>query len=227
MVTRTEQLKKQIAELKAEQGALTNVGNARMSEAASKADNKLVDQAVEAFGKVEALESRIKVLQTALAAAEQIDKAEQAAAWRQEHRERIERVHTLADQRTKQAKAIDAAFSSLKGALEGWQVTSGEITDLVRNFAPARHLPEGVRIERMRALLENARGSNPAMAFALTQSLQRVLMDVGLLDAVDPYLSFTHVFADQRRRGATAADAAGKAAEQLRQRLVEKETTDD
>ncbi len=224
MSTRTEQLKKQIAELKAEQGALTNVGNARMTEAASKSDSKLVDQAVEAFGKVEALESRIKVLQTALAAAEQIERTERATQWQQEHSDRVERIHALAGQRAKQAKAIDAAFSALKGALEGWQATSGEITALVRKLSPATHLTERARSDRMRALLDNSRGESPAIAFAVSQTFQRVLSETGLVAAVDPYIAFTHVSIDIRRRGNTAADAANTMAEQLKIRLAEGKT---
>lgn len=223
MSTRTDQLKKQIDDLQAEQTRLSAVGNARMNEAATKNDTKLVDQAVEAFTKVEELQAKVNVLNKTLATAVEIEKAARAVDWQREHRERIATVHTLAEQRIKQAKAVDAAFVALQKAIAECQSTSNEITALVRDFSPARHLSESARSDRMRGLIENAKGDSPAFSFALSRMFQRMLIDTGLIHAVDPYLSFTHVYVDIRRKSNTVADAANTTATQLKIRLSEKE----
>lgn len=227
MANAVKVLNEQIAGLNAEKTSALRVGENRATRYATEQDPKLLDESVAAFAKAEAVQRRIEVLQTTLAAAERIDKAERAAEWQREHRERIERVHTLADQRIKKAKVIDAALGALNVALQDWQAASDELTTLVRSFAPARHLPESVRIARVRALRENAEGSSPAMGFALSQGLQRVIAGAGLTEAVRPYMEWAHVHVDLRRQGITAEAAAGNAAEQLRLRLVEKGTTDE
>ena len=227
MSNAVEVLKKQIADLNAEKAAAFRVGENRATLYATKQDAKILDESVAAFAKVDALQRRIEVLQATLAAAERIDRDARAIEWQREHAERIERVHVLAGQRVKKAKAIDTALDALKAALQEWQAASTELVTLVRDFAPARHLPEGVRIERMRVLRDNAEGGSPAMAFALSQGIQRVIAGAGLTDAVHPYMDLTHVHVDLRRQGITEEAAAGKAAEQLRLRLVEKGTADE
>lgn len=223
-MARTQILKTQIAELQAERAAVVKTGYAHLNNVATSDDSKLVAKSVAAFTKAEEIDRHLEVLGKALTEAERLDREERSDAWRKEHAERVASVHSLVDERVACARDIDAAFAALQTALIAWQKSSDEITALVRGFGSPTHLGQRARTERLRRLLDNSQGGGPAMAFAVSQMLQRMLHETKLTAPLESHLTFNHVHVELRRKCTTARDAANAMAEQIKAHLVDKET---